>query len=48
VTTERFDAIVVGGGPAGSTAARTLAVGGARVLVLDRAAFPGTSPAAAD
>ena len=36
----RFDAIVVGAGPAGSTAARELAASGARVLVLDRAEFP--------
>jgi geranylgeranyl reductase family protein len=36
----RFDAIVVGGGPAGSTAARELAASGARVLVVDRATFP--------
>ncbi len=36
----RFDAIVVGAGPAGSTAARELAAAGARVLVLDRATFP--------
>lgn len=36
----RFDAIVVGAGPAGSTAARELAASGARVLLLDRAAFP--------
>jgi len=35
-----LDAIVVGAGPAGSTAARELAAAGARVLVLDRAAFP--------
>jgi menaquinone-9 beta-reductase len=34
------DAIVVGGGPAGSTAARFLRRGGARVAVIDRAAFP--------
>lgn len=36
----RFDCIVVGGGPAGSTAARELAAAGARVLVVDRAEFP--------
>ena len=36
----RFDAIVVGAGPAGSTAARELAAAGARVLVVDRAEFP--------
>lgn len=35
-----FDAIVVGAGPAGSTAARELAASGARVLILDRAQFP--------
>ncbi len=36
----RFDAIVVGAGPAGSTAARELAAAGARVLVVDKAVFP--------
>ncbi len=36
----RFDAIVVGAGPAGSTAARELAAAGARVLIVDKAAFP--------
>lgn len=36
----RFDAIVVGAGPAGSTAARELAAAGARILVVDRAEFP--------
>ena len=36
----KFDAIVVGAGPAGSTAARELAAAGARVLVVDRAEFP--------
>lgn len=36
----RFDAIVVGAGPAGSTAARELAASGARVLIVDRAEFP--------
>lgn len=36
----RFDAIVVGAGPAGSTAARELAAAGARVLILDKETFP--------
>ncbi len=36
----RFDALVVGAGPAGSIAALTLARGGARVALLDKAAFP--------
>ncbi len=35
-----WDAIVVGGGPAGSTVAWRLARGGRRVLVLDAARFP--------
>ncbi len=34
------DVIVVGGGPAGSSTARTLVRGGARVAVVDRAKFP--------
>jgi flavin-dependent dehydrogenase len=38
--TRRFDAVIVGGGPAGSTCARTLTAAGADVLVLDRATFP--------
>ncbi|HZP58035.1 MAG TPA: geranylgeranyl reductase family protein [Dehalococcoidia bacterium] len=42
--TARYDAIVIGAGPAGSTAARVLAAGGARVLVLDRARFPRDKP----
>jgi geranylgeranyl reductase family protein len=37
---EVWDAIVVGGGPGGSTAAWQLARGGAKVLVLDGARFP--------
>ena len=41
---QRYDAIVVGAGPAGSTAARNLAQGGARVLLLDRAKFPRDKP----
>src|SRR2546430_15628591 len=35
-----FDAVVVGAGPAGSSAALVLARGGARVALADRAAFP--------
>lgn len=35
-----YDVIVVGAGPAGSSAAHAAAAGGARVLVLDRARFP--------
>ncbi|NPA80586.1 MAG: NAD(P)/FAD-dependent oxidoreductase [Thermotogae bacterium] len=33
---ERYDAVVVGGGPAGSMAARRLAEGGAKVLLLEK------------
>jgi len=35
-----YEAIVVGGGPAGSTTARLLADAGRRVLLLDKASFP--------
>ena len=38
------DVIVVGAGPAGSTAAREIATRGARVLLLDRARFPRDKP----
>jgi len=41
---ERFDAIVVGAGPAGSTTAFRLASGGARVLLVDKARFPRDKP----
>jgi len=39
-----YDTIIVGAGPAGSTAARLLAQQGARVLLLDRARFPRDKP----
>lgn len=41
---ERFDVLVVGAGPAGSTAAYRLAKGGASVLLVDRARFPRDKP----
>jgi geranylgeranyl reductase family protein len=41
---ERFDAIVVGAGPAGSTAAYRLSKAGVRVLLLDRERFPRDKP----
>jgi geranylgeranyl reductase family protein len=41
---KRFDAIVVGAGPAGSMAACRLASAGADVLLLDRARFPRDKP----
>jgi geranylgeranyl reductase family protein len=41
---KRWDAIVVGAGPAGSTAAYHLASAGAGVLLLDRARFPRDKP----
>lgn len=37
---ERFDVLVVGAGPAGSVAATTLARGGGRVALVDKAVFP--------
>lgn len=41
---ERFDVLVVGAGPAGSTAAYRLARDGASVLLADRARFPRDKP----
>ena len=38
------DVLVVGAGPAGATAARTMAAAGARVRLLDRARFPRNKP----
>ena len=40
----RFDAIVVGAGPAGSTTAYRLARAGASVLLVDKARFPRDKP----
>jgi len=40
----RWDAVVVGAGPAGSATALQLARAGARVLLLDRARFPRDKP----
>jgi menaquinone-9 beta-reductase len=40
MVSEVVDVVVVGGGPAGSTCARFLVRGGARVAVVDRAGFP--------
>src|SRR3989337_4251922 len=40
----RYDAIVAGAGPAGSSATRILAREGASVLLLDRARFPRDKP----
>jgi geranylgeranyl reductase family protein len=41
---QRYDALVVGAGPAGSATAIHLARGGARVLLADRAPFPRDKP----
>lgn len=41
---ERFDAVVVGAGPAGSATALHLARAGARVLLADKARFPRDKP----
>jgi electron transfer flavoprotein-quinone oxidoreductase len=39
--TEKFDAIIVGAGPAGTTAAYVLAKAGAQVLLIERGSYPG-------
>src|SRR5215208_6017781 len=41
---KRYDAVVVGGGPAGSATAWRLGAAGASVLVVDRASFPRDKP----
>ena len=43
---ERYDVIVVGGGPAGSSCAHELVSNGLRVRVLDKAVFPRPKPCA--
>ncbi len=44
VTVERFDAVVVGAGPAGSVTAHHLAAAGARTLLLEKTTFPRDKP----
>src|SRR2546422_10795011 len=41
---DRDAVLVVGAGPAGATAARTLAAAGVSVRILDRASFPRNKP----
>lgn len=44
--TQRYDLVIAGGGPSGSAAAWRTAQTGAKVVVLDKAEFPGPSLAA--
>lgn len=44
IRAQRWDAVVVGAGPAGSAVALAMARNGAAVLVLDRATFPRDKP----
>ncbi len=37
---DNYDVIIIGAGPAGSICARSLGIGGARVLLIDKAQFP--------
>jgi geranylgeranyl reductase family protein len=41
---KRYDVVVIGGGPAGSTTAYRLAEQGAKVLLVDKATFPRDKP----
>ena len=40
----QYDTVIVGAGPAGASAARVLAEGGARVLLIDKAKLPRYKP----
>ena len=41
---KKFDVVIVGAGPAGSTAAKFIAEGGFKVLLIDKAKFPRFKP----
>lgn len=40
----QYDTVIVGAGPAGASAARVLAEGGARVLLVEKAKLPRYKP----
>ncbi len=40
MSSKKFDVIIIGGGPAGSTAAALLGMSGHSVMVLERTKFP--------